>query len=386
MNKLFVYSIAAMVGAGVVFLTSTHEPKNPYDPAFCAGPPLLTPEALADAVDQGYDIDREHRCIDKRTYAEITRRIQENDKKRRELTERQQADQEKAASEPKETLSQARAGFYTAIAVTEGDHPILPNPPSNLFVRADYTSNQQQLAAFVTPNPNDNKRHPAIIWLTGGDTSTLDNFWEPQNGSDQTASGFRDAGFIMMFPTLRGGNRNPGAKEFFLGEVDDVLAAADRLAELPYVDPDRIYLGGHSTGGTLALLTSEASARFRAVFAFGPVADIENYGQLIPVNFANLDRKERSLRSPVHWLDGITKPTFVIEGKDYPGNANDARELCRETRNTRLHCVLVEGKTHFTALPVMTAELARLLISNPAGYELVMHLPGEIPRGDDSGH
>ena len=103
---------------------------------------------------------------------------------------------------------------------------MLPNPPSNLFVRADYTSNQQQLAAFVTPNPNDNKRHPAIIWLTGGDTSTLDNFWEPQNGSDQTASGFRDAGFIMMFPTLRGGNRNPGAKEFFLDETgSDTISA-----------------------------------------------------------------------------------------------------------------------------------------------------------------
>ena len=69
MNKLFVYSIAALVGAGVVFLTSFREPKSVYGPAFCAGPPLLTQEALADAADQGYDIDRVHHCIDKRTYA-----------------------------------------------------------------------------------------------------------------------------------------------------------------------------------------------------------------------------------------------------------------------------------------------------------------------------
>ena len=41
----------------------------------------------------------------------------------------------------------------------------------------------------------------------------------------------------MMFPSLRGGNDNPGAKEGFLGEVDDVIAAADFLAKQPYVDP-----------------------------------------------------------------------------------------------------------------------------------------------------
>ena len=68
---------------------------------------------------------------------------------------------------------------------------------------------------------------------------------------------------IMMFPTLRGGNTNPGAREYLLGEVDDVLAAAEHLARLPYVDPQRIYLGGHSTGGTLALLDGRIERALR---------------------------------------------------------------------------------------------------------------------------
>jgi dipeptidyl aminopeptidase/acylaminoacyl peptidase len=58
---------------------------------------------------------------------------------------------------------------------------------------------------------------------------------------------------------LRGGNDNPGRREGFLGEVDDVLAAADHLSKLPHIDPTQIYLGGHSTGGTLALLVAECS-------------------------------------------------------------------------------------------------------------------------------
>ena len=36
----------------------------------------------------------------------------------------------------------------------------------------------------------------------------------------------------MMFPSHRGGIDNPGQREGFFGEVDDILAA------LPYVDRD----------------------------------------------------------------------------------------------------------------------------------------------------
>jgi hypothetical protein len=42
----------------------------------------------------------------------------------------------------------------------------------------------------------------------------------------------------MMFPSLRGGNDNPGAREGFYGEVDDVVAASEFLARQPYVDLD----------------------------------------------------------------------------------------------------------------------------------------------------
>jgi len=41
----------------------------------------------------------------------------------------------------------------------------------------------------------------------------------------------------------------------------------------PYVDSNRIYLVGHSTGGTKALLLSEYSKGFRAVFAIGTLPD-----------------------------------------------------------------------------------------------------------------
>ena len=128
----------------------------------------------------------------------------------------------------------------------------------------------------------------------------------------------------MMFPTLRGGNTDAGGKEFFFGEVDDVLAAAEHLAELPYVDAQYIYLGGHSTGGTLALLTAEASTRFKAVFAFGAVSRIDRYPASLVPDFDPADSCARTrLRSPIHWLDGITTPTWLIEGTEAPGNHDE---------------------------------------------------------------
>ena len=57
-----------------------------------------------------------------------------------------------------------------------------------------------------------------------------------------------------------------------------MLAAADYLARQDYVDPKRIYLGGHSTGGTLVMLVAESTDRFRAVFSFGPADDVRGYG------------------------------------------------------------------------------------------------------------
>lgn len=148
-----------------------------------------------------------------------------------------------------QTLSQARAGFQTVVVRSDGPAGPPDVPPPELFTLTSYASPVGQLAAYVTPDPGDGQRHPAIIWITGGDCNSIGDIWSPQDPyNDQSASAFREHGLVMMYPSLRGGNENPGQREGFYGEVDDVLAAADYLAQLPYVDSARIYLGGHSTG------------------------------------------------------------------------------------------------------------------------------------------
>jgi dipeptidyl aminopeptidase/acylaminoacyl peptidase len=187
-------------------------------------------------------------------------------------------------------LAQARNAFKTQVFFS-GDEGGIPTPPAAVFRKITYPSAVGPLTAYLSLDPRDGSRHPAIIWITGGDCNSIGDVWSPQpRNNDQSAAAYRDAGVLMMFPSLRGGNNNPGRHEGFYGEVDDVLAAFDYLSKQPYVDATRIYLGGHSTGGTLVLLTAEFRNPFRAVFSFGPVGDVSGYGRsLLPVNFSTYD-------------------------------------------------------------------------------------------------
>lgn len=135
------------------------------------------------------------------------------------------------------TLASLHSQYQTTVKAEPMMKMPLPVPPSRLFDSVYYDSGALSLAAFVTPTPTDQKKHPAIVWLTGGESNTLADFWRKGSKSnDQTASPYRDAGVVMMFPTLRGGNDNAGNIEVNYGEVNDIIAAAQYLATLPYVD------------------------------------------------------------------------------------------------------------------------------------------------------
>lgn len=247
------------------------------------------------------------------------------------------------------SLAEARQGFQTRLVRRESANEPVAQPPPRLFRVVQYEAPVGKLAAYLSPDPRDGKKHPAILWITGGDCNSIGDVWTAAPASnDQTAAAYRQAGIVMMFPSLRGGNTNPGVREGFLGEVDDVLAAAAYLAQQEYVDPGRIYLGGHSTGGTLALLVAECSDRFRAVFSFGPVDEVAGYGpEFMPFDASN--SREVELRSPGRWLASIKTPTFVFEGT-VQGNLRSLDGMARSSTNPQVHFLPVRGADHFSLL------------------------------------
>ena len=203
-----------------------------------------------------------------------------------------------------------------------------------------------------------------MVWIAGGDCNAIDDelFRHASANNDQTAAAFWQEGMVTMFPSLRGGNGNPGRREGFFGEVEDVVAALEFVRGIENVDAERVFLGGHSTGGTLVLLVAEVTDRFRAAFAFGPVADVRSYPkQIFPFDLS--DEREIELRAPVRWLDSIRRPVFIFEGADPPGNAGPLRTLAAASKNPLVHVQAVTGANHFTFLHSFHAFLARQLMS-----------------------
>jgi hypothetical protein len=293
---------------------------------------------------------------------------------RAKAAQQKRAQEEQALAQSGQTaaktisLAEARRGIHPALSRKIKDGEPASQPPEGVFNLIKYSSNIGEMAAYVSPSPSDGERHPAIIWLFGGFSNGIGEIaWEelpPDN--DQSGSAFRKAGIVMMYPSLRGGNDNPGFVESFYGEVDDVLAARDYLATLEYVDPARIYLGGHSTGGTLALLVAESSENFRAIFSFGPVENVAGYGEE-HLSFALSDRVGVKLRAPVLWLGAISRPTFVFEGTKSPGNIDSLQALSRASRNPMLHFHPVKNGTHFSVLAPTTSLVAAKILEDKEG-------------------
>jgi alpha/beta superfamily hydrolase len=275
----------------------------------------------------------------------------------------QQPAQSQTASHEIRSLLEARGGYTTKLVRQVKINEPVPEPPRGVLKSVKYQSPIGEMAAYVSPAPSDGKRHPGIIWLVGGFGNGIGEIaWTKGPAkNDQSAIVFREAGILMMYPSLRGGNRNPGFTESFYGEVDDVLAAAEYFSKLDYVDPKRIYLGGHSTGGTLAMLVAESTNRFRSIFCFGPVGNVAGYGAE-QLTFDISNRKEVELRAPGMWLGAIHDPTFVFEGTEQPGNIASLRALARGTRNPRIHYFPVEGATHFTVILPVSRLIAEKIV------------------------
>ena len=271
----------------------------------------------------------------------------------------------------KNSLREARSEFSTHIIQTSfTDSGNIETPPNDIYKLIHYPTKLGDMAAYVTPAPKDGKRHPAVIWVHGGygGLSDSDYFWEPQErDNDQSGSAFRKAGLVEMIPSFRGEDKNPGKYEMFYGEVEDIEAAFDWLAKQPYVDPQRIYLAGHSTGGTRVLLTSEYSSKFRAYFSLGAVPDlkarVEGGQMMVPVPFEKTDQEYR-LRSPATFITSIQKPTWYFEGGDYYWSAFDNIAQVAKKHKVPFSVNKIPNGDHFTIIAPVTEMIAQKILQD----------------------
>jgi dienelactone hydrolase len=280
-----------------------------------------------------------------------------------------------AAAEPSvtPTFAQLRAKFVTTIVRDPASRGAKkeppPIPPKSILTRVRYPSRVGDLWAYLTPPPSASGKYPAMVWAPGGFQNAIDDFLfdPPPPGDDQSAAAFREAGIVLMVPSWRGGNDNPGRYEELYGEVDDFIAALAYVHGLPYVDPERIYIGGHSTGATLVLLAAETTDGFRAGFAFGPVGTAKVYGEA----YAPFDPKSSSadlewkMRSPVLFVRDVHRPVFVFEGAGSP-NVKQNKLLAAKAAEAAaaLEVRILGWGDHFSIQQPMSRRIAEKIVAD----------------------
>ena len=124
---------------------------------------------------------------------------------------------------------------------------------------------------------------------------------------------FRDSGYIVLEPVLRGESGQPGKFTLYYDELDDVLAAADALASLPYVDSKRLFVAGHSAGGTLAMLAAMTPNRFRQAASFSGTCNQLDMDPMW-ITFDTSNMHEFEMRSPLAFATSFKCPIRLYHG------------------------------------------------------------------------
>ena len=205
-----------------------------------------------------------------------------------------------------------------------------------------YPSGPLRLRAWLSQPADSGKKSPAILYLHSGFDFYAENwsFVQP----------FRNAGYIVMLPTLRGENGQHGQFTMYFDEVSDVINAAEYLRNLPTVDPDRLFVAGYSVGGTLTMLAAELYPHFRAAASMSGTADVATYlkyakGAAYNAPFDPTDSQEALMRSALAWAESLKCPIRLFYGtkETYFAIATPAMANAAKAHGLDAEAIAVEG-------------------------------------------
>jgi dipeptidyl aminopeptidase/acylaminoacyl peptidase len=227
---------------------------------------------------------------------------------------------------------------------------VAPADGDQIFYRSGAGS-ELELVAWVSKYKRTRQPKPAVLFLHGGNAMGMGhwNLMKP----------YMDAGFVVMMPSVRGENGQMGNFSGFYDEVDDVLAAADRMAHLPGVDQNRLFIAGHSIGGTLTMLASMSTHKFRAAAPISGNPDAFRFFNRYPqdIRFDDSNEREFEVRTALCYAESFKCPLRVMHGTEEDHFNDRADLLARRARRAgiRIETDTVVGN-HTSALPAEIAQ------------------------------
>ncbi len=184
-----------------------------------------------------------------------------------------------------------------------------------------YRNEGLRIKGWLAVPPQETAQMPAIIYNRGG--SGPKAALTPLSAA-ATIGLCASWGFVAIASQYRGVGGSEGREEWGDGDARDSLALLNVLAQLPYVDLDRLGVIGGSRGGVVTFLMLKETDVFRAAITYGaPTALYETppnhyirrmLQPFLPPN-APLEAELRK-RSVVLWAEQLcpTTPLLVLHG------------------------------------------------------------------------
>jgi len=122
--------------------------------------------------------------------------------------------------------------------------------------------------------PKEGTKFPAILFLPSIQGATIEVGLFPQHPYKTMIEKLNEAGFVTMRSERLGVGDSEGPDVNALHVTDDVAsfrAALEKLGTYDFVDPDRIFVFSHATGGTLVPMIVQNS-KVKGVITWGAVA------------------------------------------------------------------------------------------------------------------
>jgi dipeptidyl aminopeptidase/acylaminoacyl peptidase len=220
------------------------------------------------------------------------------------------------------------------------------------------------------PTLNASQKYPALLRIHGG-----------PNGQDEHAFNFEREifaanGYLVVAVNYRGSNGRGSAfqKAIFADwggkEVVDLLGAMDHVQKLPYVDANRLGIGGWSYGGILTDYTIATDGRFKAATSgagsalqlsmYGVDQYITQYEQEIGPPWKSPDLWIK-ISYPFFHADRIKTPTlFVVGEKDFNVPASGSEQMYQALKSLGVDTQLVIYPGQFHGITIPTYKIDRM--------------------------
>ena len=229
----------------------------------------------------------------------------------------------------------------------------------------DQRGNELQATLALPAGYEEGQQYPMVVYFYEKMSQRHHEFSRPVYDDRPHMSAYASNGYLVLMPDIVYDDGYPGSSA-----LDDVTAAAQKVIDLGYADPERIGLQGHSWGGYETSFILTQTDMFAAIVTGAPLTNLMSMNNILYKRTGNQngpilqwsqgrmgdqpwDDFERWVsQSPVHQAPNIETPFLILHGtEDGAVDWNQGLELYTAARRLGKEVILLSypGEPHHLA-------------------------------------